>query len=159
MLLIDRLWVIEEQNELYKVFGPPRMPELKSEGAAGFDLAYYGKDISLGPVGSDNIKVLGTGLRMQIPFGFELQIRPRSGLAAKHGITVLNTPGTIDCDYRGEVKIILINHSHERFYISNGDRIAQAVYATVCNTKRVEGVVVNGSTSRGANGFGSTGIA
>ena len=160
MLLIDRAWVEKEQNELYRFFGLPKLPELKSEGAAGFDLAYYGRDINLGPLGSaDNIKVLGTGLRVQLPYGFELQVRPRSGLASKYGITVLNSPGTIDSDYRGEIKVILINHSHERFYVSNGDRIAQAVYAPVWSTRIEEGFVDINSTDRGISGFGSTGIA
>ncbi len=160
MLKIDRYWVEKEYPDLYRFFGLPNLPVIKSEGAAGFDLSYYGRDINLGPLGAaDNIKVVGTGLRVELPFGFELQIRPRSGLAAKNGITVLNSPGTIDCDYRGEIKVILINHSHERFYIRNGDRIAQAVYAPVFATRIVEDTVDIESTARGTSGFGSTGVS
>lgn len=97
-----------------------------------------------------------TGLYVELPEGYEMQIRPRSGLAAKHGITVLNSPGTIDADYRGEIKVILVNLSNEPFIIEGGERIAQMV---VARHEQVEweSVEVLGSTERGAGGFGSTG--
>ena len=100
---------------------------------------------------------MSTGLAIAIPQGFEVQIRPRSGLAAKKGITVLNTPGTIDADYRGELKIILINHSKENFVIKNGERIAQMVVCPVIQAK-LEEVEELSNTDRGSGGFGSTGI-
>ena len=100
---------------------------------------------------------MSTGLAIAIPQGFEVQIRPRSGLAAKKGITVLNTPGTIDADYRGELKIILINHSKENFVIKNGERIAQMVVCPVIQAKLEEVEELN-NTDRGSGGFGSTGI-
>ena len=100
---------------------------------------------------------MSTGLAIAIPQGFEVQIRPRSGLAAKKGITVLNTPGTIDADYRGEIKIILINHSKENFVIKNGERIAQMVVCPVIQAKLEEVEELN-NTDRGCGGFGSTGI-
>ena len=96
-------------------------------------------------------------MAIAIPQGFEVQIRPRSGLAAKKGITVLNTPGTIDADYRGEIKIILINHSKENFVIKNGERIAQMVVCPVIQAK-LEEVEELSNTDRGSGGFGSTGI-
>ena len=97
-----------------------------------------------------------TGLYVELPEGYEMQIRPRSGLAAKHGITVLNSPGTIDADYRGEIKVILVNLSNEPFTIEGGERIAQMV---VARHEQVEweSVEVLGDTKRGAGGFGSTG--
>jgi len=97
-----------------------------------------------------------TGLAFALPEGYEAQVRPRSGLAAKHGVTCLNTPGTIDADYRGEVKVILINLGEEDFTIRRGDRIAQLVVAPVVQARWAE-VVELGETARGANGFGSTG--
>jgi dUTP pyrophosphatase len=101
-------------------------------------------------------KVIGTGLFFEIPSGFEVQVRPRSGLAAKNGITVLNTPGTIDADYRGEIKVILINHSKIEFQIEHQMRIAQIVIAEFQKTN-FEIVNDLSSTSRGSGGFGSTG--
>jgi dUTP pyrophosphatase len=97
-----------------------------------------------------------TGLAMALPAGYEAQVRPRSGLAAKHGVTVLNTPGTIDADYRGEVKVILINLGDTAFEISRGDRIAQMVIAPVLQAE-IEEVEILSETSRGTGGFGSTG--
>lgn len=102
--------------------------------------------------------LIGTGLAFEIESGFEIQIRPRSGLALKHGISVLNTPGTIDSDYRGEIKVILINHSQEDFCIKQGDRIAQAVINEI--VRAVFEVVDNLTPSvRGEGGFGSSGIS
>ena len=101
--------------------------------------------------------VVPTGLFMEIPIGYEAQVRPRSGLAFKHGITVLNSPGTIDADYRGEIKVILVNLSKETFVIENGERIAQMVIAAHEQAEWVE-VEELGDTDRGTGGFGSTGI-
>ena len=98
-----------------------------------------------------------TGLYMQIPAGFEGQVRPRSGLAAKHGVTVLNTPGTIDADYRGEIKVILVNLSEVPFTVEPGERIAQMVFAR-CEQAQFEQVETLDETQRGAGGFGSTGL-
>ena len=112
------------------------------------------EDIVLNP---GERKLIATGLAFEIEYGYEVQIRPRSGLAFKHGITVLNTPGTIDSDYRGEIKVLLINHSNEKFEIKKGDRIAQAVVAPVIQAKIVE-VDELSDTARGESGFGSTGV-
>ena len=99
-----------------------------------------------------------TGLTFELPAGTEAQVRPRSGLAAKHGVTVLNSPGTIDADYRGEVSVILINHGATDFTIQRGDRIAQMILAPVTRARLVETNTL-GKTKRGAGGFGSTGVA
>ena len=105
------------------------IPEYKTIGSSGFDIpACIEKDESIEP---GEIKTIPTGLIFEIPLGYEMEIRPRSGLAAKNGISIVNTPGTIDSDYRGEVKIILINHSKEKFFIKRGDRIAQGVIKNV----------------------------
>lgn len=125
-----------------------------STGAAGLDLsAALDAPIALAP---GERALVPTGLAMAIPAGFEGQVRPRSGLAAKHGITCLNSPGTVDSDYRGEVKVILINLGHEPFSISPGDRIAQLVIAPVAQAG-VELVDSLDDTGRGSGGFGSTG--
>ncbi len=134
-------------------------PEYATDGSSGFDLrANLDKPMTLE---AGKFALVPTGLKFEIPPNFEIQVRPRSGLAAKHGITVLNTPGTIDADYRGEVKVILINHGENDFVIENGERIAQAVIATVTakaivNLNRVNSISEN--TERGAGGFGSTGV-
>jgi len=101
-----------------------------------------------------------TGLYFEIPEGFELQVRPRSGLSAKHGVTVLNSPGTVDSDYRGEVKVILINHGTKPFVIENGERIAQGVIGGVMGKKMItfQSVEELSDTERGEGGFGSTGV-
>ena len=132
------------------------LPAYQSVLAAGLDLlaAVDGK-ITLAPGAR---ALVPTGLAMALPAGFEAQVRPRSGLAAKHGVTVLNTPGTIDADYRGEVKVILINLGDDPFEISRGDRIAQMVIAPVLQADIVE-VEVLTETERGSGGFGSTGRA
>ncbi len=104
-------------------------------------------------------KLIKTGLRAQIPWGFELQVRPRSGMALKHGITVLNSPGTIDCDYRGDIGIILINHNKEFYFdVHVGDRIAQLVLCPVMQGAEIEEVTELHPTVRGEGGYGSTGI-
>ena len=129
------------------------IPAYQTKEAAGFDLHSI-EDIVLNP---GERKLIATGLAFEIEYGYEVQIRPRSGLAFKHGITVLNTPGTIDSDYRGEIKVLLINHSNEKFEIKKGDRIAQAVVAPVIQAKIVE-VDELSDTARGESGFGSTGV-
>jgi dUTP pyrophosphatase len=128
-------------------------PSQATAGAAGLDIC-AAEDVTLW---DDDFKMVATGFAVAIPEGFELQVRPRSGLAAKYGVTVLNTPGTIDSDYRGEIKIILINHSDEPFSIKRGDRIAQLVLAPVTRMPVVE-VEELDTTERGTNGFGSTGL-
>lgn len=130
------------------------LPAYQSDLAAGLDLlAAVGESLVLAP---GKRALIPTGLAMALPAGFEAQVRPRSGLAAKHGVTVLNTPGTIDADYRGEVKVILINHGDVPFEISRGDRIAQMVIAPVLQAQILE-VTDLTDTTRGAGGFGSTG--
>lgn len=116
--------------------------------------AHIEKNIELAP--GDKV-IVPTGFSLSIPQGFEVQVRPRSGLAAKKGISVLNTPGTIDADYRGEIKVILINLGKEKFLIENGIRIAQMVVCPVIQAK-IEETESLSKTSRGAGGFGSTGI-
>ncbi|MBJ05079.1 MAG: dUTP diphosphatase [Flavobacteriales bacterium] len=129
-------------------------PEYKTDGASGMDIkAYLSEPISISPGQSRSIP---TGLFFEIPAGLEIQVRPRSGLALKHNITVLNSPGTIDSDYRGELLIILINHSQNAFKISNGDRIAQIVLAKVEKIIWQEKDLLS-NTKRGSGGFGSTG--
>lgn len=131
-----------------------RLPEYATEKSAGMDLkANIDESIVLGPL---ERQMIPTGIHIQLPDGYEAQVRPRSGLAAKYGITVCNTPGTIDADYTGEIKVILINLSHEKFVINPGDRIAQLV---VAKYERVEWneVATLDETERGEGGFGSTG--
>ena len=132
------------------------LPAYQSELAAGLDLlAAVQTDIILKP---GERTLVPTGLAMALPAGFEAQVRPRSGLAAKHGVTVLNTPGTIDADYRGEVKVILVNLGADSFQVTRGDRIAQMVIAPVLQAQITE-VDQLSDTERGAGGFGSTGQA
>jgi dUTP pyrophosphatase len=128
------------------------VPRKATPGSAGFDIAAADEmTIAPGQVGA-----VPTGFAIAIPEGFEAQVRPRSGLALKHGVTVLNAPGTIDADYRGEVKVILINHGTLPFRIAVGDRIAQLVIAPVTDAG-FELVQELDATSRGTGGFGSTG--
>ena len=130
-------------------------PNYETEGAAGMDLRANIKDsITLKPLERAIIK---TGLFIALPIGFEAQVRPRSGLAAKQGVTVLNSPGTIDADYRGEIGVILVNLSNELFTINDGERIAQLVIAKHARANWHE-VSVLDETDRGASGFGSTGV-
>jgi len=134
------------------------IPQKFSKYASGFDLSSC-EYVVLEP---GQVKAVGTGLRCAIrkdneEDNYEIQVRPRSGLALKHGITVLNTPGTIDEDYRGEIKVILINHSKNSFTINIGDRIAQAVVNKIPSVHVIEGSVSLDS-ERGENGFGSTGV-
>jgi len=130
-------------------------PSYETDASAGMDLrANIEKAVVLKPLERAIIK---TGLFIALPPGFEAQVRPRSGLAAKFGISVLNAPGTIDADYRGEIGVILVNLSNEIFTINNGDRIAQMIIARYAHTKWEE-VNVLDETKRGQGGFGSTGI-
>ena len=131
------------------------LPRYETAGAAGMDLlAAVTADVVLQPGAR---AIIPTGLQMAIPAGFEVQVRPRSGLAAKNGVTVLNSPGTIDSDYRGEIGVILINHGAEPFTITRGSRIAQMVIASVTQGTLVEADTLD-ATARGAGGFGSTGV-
>ena len=130
------------------------IPEYKTAGAAGADVcAFVDSPVELKP---GEKALIGTGLFFSIPDGYEIQVRPRSGLAAKNGVTVLNTPGTIDSDYRGELKVILINLGKETFTVNKGDRIAQIVAAPVTRAQ-FNSVETLDETERGAGGFGSTG--
>jgi dUTP pyrophosphatase len=130
-------------------------PSYETKASAGMDLrADLAELVTLKPLERAIIK---TGLYIALPIGYEAQVRPRSGLAAKHGITVLNAPGTIDADYRGEIGVILVNLSNDEFTIKDGDRVAQMVIAKFEHTKWEEVNVLN-ETSRGDGGFGSTGI-
>ena len=128
------------------------LPAYASEGAAGMDVV-SAEDVTLAPGARHAV---ATGFAFAIPHGYEVQVRPRSGLALKHGISVPNTPGTVDSDYRGEVKVILVNHGNEPFAIARGDRVAQLVLAPVTRATWEE-VSDLDETARGAGGFGSTG--
>ncbi len=140
---------IKKLNEKAKI------PEYMTEESAGMDLyACIDNDIIMYPM---ERKLISTGIAIGLPKGYEAQIRPRSGLAIKYGITILNSPGTIDSDYRGEIKVILINLSKEKFSIKNGDRIAQMIISKV---DKADLLVVKHleETIRGSGGFGSTGV-
>ena len=130
------------------------LPAYATDGAAGMDVL-AAEDVTLQP---GERWPVATGLAVAIPHGFEIQVRPRSGLALKHGIGVPNAPGTIDCDYRGELKVILINHGTTAFEIRRGDRIAQLVLAPVVRGSWLK-VDELDETMRGEGGFGSTGVA
>jgi len=133
------------------------LPEAASEGSAGFDLVAAiprGADLVLRPL---QRALVPTGFAMELPLGYEAQIRPRSGLALKHGVTVLNSPGTIDSDYRGEVSVILVNLGEEPFVVRRGARIAQLVVSAVERVRFVTSETL-ATSLRGENGFGSTGI-
>ena len=131
------------------------LPKYQTEQSAGVDLcAFLSSDLVLKP---NDRKLIGTGLHIALPEGYEAQIRPRSGLAFKHGITIINSPGTIDADYRGELKIALINHSNVDFVIKNGDRIAQMV---ISKYEQISFTLTDSldETERGEGGYGHTGI-
>lgn len=130
-------------------------PNYETEGAAGMDLrANIDDSITLKPLERAIVK---TGLFIALPVGFEAQVRPRSGLAAKKGITVLNSPGTVDADYRGEIGVILVNLSNEAFIVNDGERIAQLIIAKHERVNWQE-VAILSETERGSGGFGSTGV-
>ncbi|WP_408587792.1 dUTP diphosphatase [Novosphingobium sp.] len=128
------------------------LPGYATEGAAGMDVV-AAEDVDLSPGARHAV---ATGLAMAIPHGFEVQVRPRSGLALKHGVTVANAPGTIDSDYRGELKVILVNLGTDSFAIRRGDRVAQLVLAPVTRASWLEADELD-ATVRGEGGFGSTG--
>lgn len=131
------------------------LPEHQTESSAGADIHAYlpDGDVIIAP---GEKEIIPTGIYIEIPVGYEVQVRPRSGLAFKHGVTVLNSPGTIDADYRGEVKVLLINHGKEGFIVKSGERIAQMVYSKY---QQVEWESVNrlSDTERGSGGYGSSG--
>ncbi len=134
---------------------PATLPEYTTEGSAGLDLCSASTEtITIQP---SETSLIGTNLVIELPSGYEGQVRPRSGLALKHGITVLNSPGTIDSDYRGEVKVLLINHGKAAFDVNYGDRIAQLVVAKFEKISFVENDSIS-ETVRGEGGYGSTGI-
>ena len=144
---------------IFKCHPDAQIPAYQTEGAAGFDLHSI-EDIVIPP---GRRYLVRTGLKVSVPVGFELQIRPRSGLALKYGVTVLNSPGTVDSDYRGEVGALLINHGLEAFAIKKGDRIAQGVLGRpgryyVTRIDEVSSEEELGATERGTGGFGSTGV-
>jgi dUTP pyrophosphatase len=134
------------------------LPKYETSGAAGMDLRAAIDDWTTMRIQPGCSALVPTGISVAVPPGYELQVRPRSGLAAKHAISIVNSPGTVDSDFRGEIKVILINHGHEPFEIERGDRIAQAVVAPVTRVAWVE-VEALDETERGAGGYGSTGRA
>lgn len=128
------------------------LPSYATVGSAGLDLR-SAETLILKP---NAWALVATGIALELPENCEAQVRPRSGLAIKHGVTVLNSPGTIDCDYRGEIKVPLINHGSEDFSIARGDRIAQLVVSPVIQVELIE-ITMLGATKRGTGGFGSSG--
>tara|TARA_Y100000768_G_scaffold384919_1_gene369906 strand:+ start:1258 stop:1695 length:438 start_codon:yes stop_codon:yes gene_type:complete len=131
-----------------------KLPEYKTSGASGMDLiAFIREPLQVKPMMSC---IVPTGLAVAFPENYEIQVRPRSGLAAKNNISILNTPGTIDSDYRGEIKVIIHNHGNRNFTINNGDRIAQMILCPVVKMKLEEAIDLP-KTIRGQGGFGSTG--
>jgi dUTP pyrophosphatase len=134
--------------------GRVELPRYESPGAAGMDLkAFIDADVTIPPLGRAKIP---TGLFIEVPAGYEAQVRPRSGLASRHGVTILNAPGTVDSDYRGELEVILVNLCAEPFTLKNGDRIAQLVISPVIRASLCEMDSLS-ETERGSGGFGSTG--
>ena len=140
-------------EKVYIQITDSKMPEMATSGAAGYDLC-ASKAVT---IKSGEFEKVPTGIRISMPEGLEAQIRPRSGLAAKHGVTVLNAPGTIDSDYRGEICVILINHGKKDFEIEPGMRIAQMVFSKVIKVDFTQ-VELLDETNRGEGGFGSTGV-
>jgi dUTP pyrophosphatase len=130
------------------------IPEYQTEGSSGMDL--YANVESRVVINTGEILLISTGIKVSIPVGYEIQLRPRSGLAINHGITLLNSPGTVDSDYRGEIKVILINHGDKAYTINRGDKICQMVIAEVVQL-RFEVVTALDETKRGNGGFGHTG--
>jgi dUTP pyrophosphatase len=145
---------VAEPEVFFTAESGAQAPEYKTRGSAGADLrARLDQSLTLAP--GERLAV-PTGLRIELPAGFEAQVRPRSGLALDKGLTCLNSPGTIDSDYRGEIKVILINLGAESATVADGDRIAQLVVAPVTRARFVQAVALGGS-ERGSGGFGSTG--
>ncbi|WP_440636055.1 dUTP diphosphatase [Bradyrhizobium sp. PUT101] len=147
--------VTVELQRLAHADGLP-LPAYQTAEAAGLDLMAAVPDNEPMTLAPGQYALVPTGLAIALPAGHEAQVRPRSGLAAKHGVTVLNSPGTIDADYRGEIKVILINHGAAPFVVKRGERIAQMVIAPVVQAALVP-VATLSATDRGAGGFGSTG--
>ena len=147
--------VAVELQRLNHAEGLP-LPAYQTAEAAGLDLMAAVPESEPLTLAPGKHALVPTGLAIALPAGYEAQVRPRSGLAAKHGVTVLNSPGTIDADYRGEIKVILINHADTPFVIKRGERIAQMVIAPVIQANLVP-VATLSATNRGAGGFGSTG--
>ena len=140
--------------QIKKLSSSVSFPKYKTSGSSGMDIAAHIKNNII--INPGEKALIATGFSIAIPKGYEVQIRPRSGLAIKKNITVLNTPGTIDADYRGEIKIILINLGKEKFIIKNGERVAQMVVCPVVQAS-LEEVKELSDTQRGSGGFGSTG--
>lgn len=138
---------IEERPECYK------LPEYQTEGSAGMDLYAAGGAI----IHPGGWALISCGFRIALPIGFEAQIRPRSGIALKYGVTVLNSPGTIDSDYRGDIGVVLVNHGFAPYKIDRGDRIAQMVIAAHGKVKFAKVLMLATDTVRGEGGYGSTG--
>ena len=132
------------------------LPAYQTADAAGLDLLAAVPEEAPLILAPGKHVLVPTGLSIALPSGFEAQVRPRSGLAARHGVTVLNSPGTIDADYRGEISVILINHGEAPFTVRRGERIAQMVFAPVAQAKLIQ-VALLAATDRGSGGFGSTG--
>ncbi len=148
------------QNMTIKIINKSQhdLPNYETIASAGMDLrANLTESITLNPLERTIVTIVKTGLFIELPIGYEAQVRPRSGLAAKKGITVLNSPGTVDADYRGEIGVILVNLSNEAFVIENGERIAQLIIAKHERAEWIE-VPELSETSRGEGGFGSTGV-
>lgn len=139
--------------KIQKINSEAIIPHYVHKGDAGMDLYSIEDAVLL----AGERKLIGTGLKFEIPMGFELQVRPKSGLAANFGVTVLNTPGTVDCGYRGEVKVILFNSSKNDYQVKKGEKIAQAVIARY-EEAEIEEASELSETSRGDGGFGSTGL-
>ena len=140
---------------IIKIEPGAKIPEYKTSGSAGADVfAFLEKNICIQP---GSTELISTGTYIQIPEGYEAQIRPRSGLALNHGLSIMNTPGTIDSDYRGEIKIILTNHGKEDFIVQNGMRIAQIVFNNIYRAKFIKESDLD-STERGSGGFGHSGV-
>jgi len=135
-----------------------KLPQYQTTGSSGLDLvANLEQDTDQITIKPNKWEIIPTGITIELPDGCEAQIRPRSGLAYKYGVTVLNSPGTIDNDYRGEIKIILINHGHEDFIVKNGDRIAQMIISKYEQVE-LEEIEFLTETTRNDSGFGSTGV-
>lgn len=148
------MMIEQPRVQIKKIHPDARTPRYMTELAAGMDIhALPEAVINLQP---GERFLVPTGLAMAIPPGYEVQVRPRSGLAIRHGVTLVNTPGTIDADYRGEIQVIMINHGHDTFEIKPGDRIAQLIVAPVCQAV-LEEVEDLSDTVRGSGGFGHTG--
>ena len=152
--MFQRRLIVDEVAVNYTAEEGASVPEYKTEGSAGADLcAFIRSDITLAP---GERLAIPTGIRIELPPGYEAQVRPRSGIALEKGVTCLNSPGTVDFDYRGELRVILINLGLESVTVRNGDRIAQIVIAPVSRARFV-GASILGATERGSSGFGSTG--